>query len=237
MTGFELVREHWSDKDYADFKAYLSSLSENGYKEFSAKLIPDTPHMYGIRVPALRSIAKAIAKGNYSEFLALEKGDFHEEIIIDGLVAASVNCGYDEMLSYMKAFADKIYNWSICDTVSFKRMAKYTDRLIGDMDYFIYNKNPWVVRYGFGCLMNFFLTDKYIDRVLDYVKSVKSDMYYVQMMQAWLVATAAAKQRDKTIGFLKERSLTPEVMKMTVRKMCDSYRISPEDKAFVKTLK
>ena len=237
MTGFELVREHWCDKDYADFKAYLASLSENGYKEFSAKLIPDTPHMYGIRVPALRSIAKAIAKGNYGEFLALEKGDFHEEIIIDGLVAASVNCGYDEMLSYMKSFADKIYNWSICDTVSFKRMAKYTDRLIGDMDYFIYNKNPWVVRYGFGCLMNFFLTDEYIDRVFDYVKSVKSDMYYVQMMQAWLVATAAAKQRDKTIGFLKERSLTPEVMKMTVRKMCDSYRIPPEDKAFVKTLK
>ena len=232
-----IIREHWTDADYAAFMTYLSALAEDEYREFSKKLIPDTPHMYGIRVPVLRKLAKDISKGNYSEFLSLQKGDYHEEIIIDGLVAASVNCGYAEMLAYMKAFADKIYNWSICDTVTFKRMTKYTDMLINDMDYFIYNDNPWVVRSGFGCLMQFFLTQKYIDRDFAYVESVKSDMYYVQMMQAWLVATAAAKERDKTMIFLQKRCLTPEVQKMTVRKMCDSFRISPEDKTFVKTLK
>lgn len=232
-----VVKEHWTADDYTEFKAYLSSLAEDSYREFSIGLIPDTPHMYGIRVPLLRKIAKDISKGNYVEFLSLEKDDYHEEIIIDGLVAASVKCGYDEMLAYMKAFADKIYNWSICDTVVFKHMEKYTDKLINDMDYFIYNNNPWVVRYGFGCLMRFFLTEEYIDRVFEYVRAVNSDMYYVQMMQAWLLATAAAKLRDKTLAFLVQNHVSAVVMNMTVRKMRDSYRISPEDKEFVKSLK
>lgn len=232
-----ITREHWTNDDYARFKAYLMSLSENDYREFSMKLIPDTPHIYGIRIPLLRKIAKDISKGNYMDFLTLRKGDYHEEIIIDGLVAASVKCSYEETLAYMKKFADKIYNWCICDTVTFKYMEKYTDKLINDMDYFIYNDNPWVVRYGFGCLMRFFLTDEYIDRVFSYVSSVKSNMYYVQMMQAWLLATAAAKLRDKTFAFISEKQILPEVTKMTVRKICDSYRISAEDKLFVKSLK
>lgn len=232
-----VTKERWTEDDYAEFKTYLSSLAEDSYREFSIGLIPDTPHMYGIRVPLLRKIAKDISKGNYAEFLSLEKGDYHEEIIIDGLVAASIKCGYDEMLAYMKAFADKIYNWSICDTVAFKHMEKYTDKLINDMDYFIYNDNPWVVRYGFGCLMRFFLTEEYIDRVFAYVRAVNSDMYYVQMMQAWLLATAAAKLRDKTLAFLVQKPVSAAVMNMTVRKMRDSYRISPEDKEFVKSLK
>lgn len=231
-----LKLQHWTNDDYKQFKSYLEGLSEFEYRAFSQKLIPDTPHMYGIRIPILRKIAKEISHGNCTEFLALQKGDYHEEIIVDGLVAASVNCGYDEMMSYMKSFAEKIYNWSICDTVSFKHMSKYTDRLIQDIDWFIYNDNPWIVRYGLRCLMQFFLTDEYTDRVLKYVQSVKSDMYYVQMMQAWLLATAAAEQRDTTIEFLKTRQLPPTVLKMTVRKMCESLRISPEDKQFAKEL-
>ena len=54
-------------------------------------------------------------------------------------------------------------------------------------------KIPGLCVSGFNCLMEFYLTDEYIDKVLSYVNSVNSDFYYVQMMQGWLVATAAAK--------------------------------------------
>lgn len=233
----ELKRSNWTQSDYEDYLNYLQELGEESYKEFNSRLIPDTPLAYGIRVPVLRKIAKEILKGNYAEFIACKKGGYHEEIIIEGLVLSGIKCGYSQMLDNMKYFADKIYNWAICDTVSFKGLKNYTDEFLKDADYFIYNKNPWVQRFGFGCLMEFYLTDKYIDCVLDYVNSVNSDFYYVEMMQAWLIATAAAKQRDKTIAFLKNNQLNDFTHNMAIKKMRESYRISKEDKDYILSLK
>lgn len=233
----DLIREHWTQNDYEAFRNYLKSLADEKYRNFSSRLIPDTSLIYGIRTPLLRKTAKEISKGNFIEFLDCQKTDYHEEIIIEGLVMAQIKCGYPEMLGYMKIFADKIYNWAICDTVSFKRLKNHLDLFIDDADYFIYNENPWVVRFGFGCLMEFCLTEKYIDRVLDYVSSVDSDFYYVHMMQAWLVATAAAKQRDKAIEFLQAKKLNPVTQGMAIKKMRESYRISKEDKELAKSFK
>ncbi len=233
----ELKRSSWTQADYAEYIEYLTSLGEEDYKEFNSKLIPDTPHAYGIRVPVLRKIAKEILKGNYAEFISCKKGDYHEEIIIEGLVLCGIKCEYPDMLSNMKYFADKIYNWAICDTVSFKGLKKHLDEFLDDIDYFVYNTNPWVQRFGFGCLMEFYLTEKYIERVLEYVNSVNSDFYYVEMMQAWLVATAAAKQRDITIAFLENNNMNDFTHNKSIQKMRESYRISKEDKEYILTLK
>lgn len=233
----KLNREHWTQTDYSEYIKYLKSLGVENYKDFNSNIIPDTPHAFGIRIPETRKIAKEILKGNYEEFLDCKKGDYHEEVIIEGLVMAGIKCGYNEMLGLMKRFADKIYNWAICDVVSFKGIKKYLPEFFGDIEYFIYSENPWVQRFGFGCLMQFYLTDEYIDRVLEYVSSVNSDFYYVEMMQAWLVATAAAKQRDKTIAFLERGSLNTFTHNKAIQKMRESYRISKEDKEYVKTLK
>lgn len=233
----ELNRSSWTQQDYEDYINYLQELGEESYKEFNGRLIPDTPHAYGIRIPAVRKTAKEILKGNYDEFIACKKGDYHEEIIIEGLVLSGIKCGYCQLLENMKYFAGKIYNWAICDTVSFKGLKNYPDEFLEDADYFIYNKNPWVQRFGFSCLMEFYLNDKYIDRVLEYVNSVNSDFYYVEMMQAWLVATAAAKQRDKTIAFLENNSLNDFTHNKAIQKMRESSRISKEDKEYVSGLR
>ncbi len=233
----ELARTSWNSADYIEFINYLQSLSDEKYKEFNSRIIPDTPHFFGIRIPALRDIAKKISKGNADEFLSLEKGDFHEEIIIDGLVRAGRKSSYEQMKEDMVIFSQRIYNWAICDTVSFKGIKKYIPEFWADKDIFIKSGNPWQVRFGLGVLMNFYLTDEYIDEVLKITENVKSDFYYVNMMQAWLIATAAAKQRDKTIEFLKKSSLDDTVFKMTVRKVTDSYRISKEDKILIKGIR
>lgn len=233
----ELTRSHWTQNDYDEYMSYLKSLGEESFKQFNSNLIPDTPCMLGIRTPLLRKTAKEILKGNYSEFLECKKGSCHEEIVVEGLVMAGIKCGYAQMLGYMKKFADKIYNWAICDTVSFKGAKKFLPELFSDIEYFIYHENPWVQRFGFGCLLEFYLTDEYIDKVLEYVNSVNSDFYYVEMMQAWLVATSAAKQRDKTLAFLKNNSLNDFTHNKAIQKMRESYRISKEDKEYVKGLK
>lgn len=228
-----LTREHWTQTDYNDFIKYLKTLADSKYKEFSDSLVPGIEHSFGIRIPILRDTAKKISKGNYNEFLACKKGVYREEIMLEGLVMTLIKCDYPQMLEYIKVFADKITSWETCDVVSFKGLKKHLDEFFSDIEYFIYHENPWVVRFGFGCLLEFYLTDEYIDRVLEYVNSINSDFYYVQMMQGWLIATAAAKCRDKAIKFLQYNNLNATTQNMAVRKIRESNRISKEDKDLV----
>ncbi len=228
-----LTREHWTQADYNDFIKYLKTLADSKYKEFSDSLVPGIEHSFGIRIPILRDTAKKISKGNYNEFLACKKGVYREEIMLEGLVMTLIKCDYPQMLEYIKVFADKITSWETCDVVSFKGLKKHLDEFFSDIEYFIYHENPWVVRFGFGRLLEFYLTDEYIDRVLEYVDSINSDFYYVQMMQGWLIATAVAKCRYKAIKFLQYNNLNATTQNMAVRKIRESNRISKEDKDLV----
>lgn len=233
----ELKREHWTESDYAEFLKYLESLADDKYKSFSASLVPGGNPSIGVRIPLLRAAAKEISKGNYEEFIQCKIGGYREEIIVWGLVMSLIKCSYPEMLAYIKTYADKITSWETCDIVSFKGLKKYMPEFFADIEYFIFNENPWIVRYGFGCLMQFYLTDEYIDSILSYVSSINSDFYYVQMMQAWLVAEAAAKCRDKAIAFLAGHHLNDVTQHMAIRKIRESRKISEEDKELVKSFK
>lgn len=233
----ELKREHWTRRDYKELTDYLKSIADEKYKAFSDSLVPGVGASLGIRIPLLRQTAKEISKGNYAEFLECKKGVYREEIMLEGFVMALVKCDYSQMLEYIKTYADKITSWETCDVVSFKGMKKFLPQLWNDIEYFIYNDNNWVIRYGFGMLLEFYLTEEYIDDVLKYVNSVNSDFYYVQMMQGWLVATAAAKCRDKTFAFLENNDLNAVTQNMAVRKIRESNRISKEDKELAKQFK
>ncbi|MBQ7744464.1 MAG: DNA alkylation repair protein [Ruminococcus sp.] len=233
----KLTRESWSQSDYSEFVEYLKTLADEKYKEFGDRIAPGTDFSIGIRIPVLRQLSKDIAKGNYAEFISCKIGAYREEIMLKGLVMALVKCDFPQMLAYIKTYADMIVSWETNDIVSFKGLKKYLPEMWREMDYFIFSKNPWVVRYGFKMLMDFYLTDEYIDGVLKYVNSVNSEFYYVQMMQAWLIATAAAKQRDKTFTFLASNDLNAKTQNMAIQKIRDSFRISAEDKETAKNLK
>ena len=229
----ELTRERWTKEDYKEFTQYLKSLADEKYKEFSDSLVPGADLSYGIRVPVLRQTAKEIVKGNYGEFLQCEKGKYREEIMLEGLVMSLIKCDYPQMLEYMKEYSGKITSWETCDIISFKGLKKYLPEFLNDIDWFIYSDNPWAQRFGFSCLLEFYLTDKYIDTALKYVDSVNSDFYYVEMMQAWLIANAAAEYRDKTLKFLENNNLNKFTQNKAIQKMRESYRISKEDKEYI----
>lgn len=224
---------NWTQVKYSNFVEELTSLAGAEYKKFNSKLIPDTPHLLGVRMPTLRKIASEIAKGDPHGFLACEKSDCHEEVMIDGLVSSLIKADYPQMLVLMERFSKRIYNWAICDTVTFKQIKKYLPQMWQDIDRFILSSNRWVVRYGFKILMDFYLDELHITEVLNKVAADRNSFYYVQMMKAWLIATAFVKQRNETLDFLNAADLDRVVINMTVRKIRDSYRVSEADKELV----
>ena len=59
----------------------------------------------------------------------------------------------------------------------------------------------------------------------------------IRVMVAWFFATALAKQWDATIPYIEQHRLAPWTHNKTIQKAIESYRITPEQKAYLRTLK
>ena len=85
--------------------------------------------------------------------------------------------------------------------------------------------------------MTYYLEDNFNIDYMTEISKINSDEYYVKMMIAWYFATALAKQYDATIKFLEDKKLSPWVHNKTIQKAIESYRITDEQKEYLRTLK
>jgi hypothetical protein len=69
------------------------------------------------------------------------------------------------------------------------------------------------------------------------VAAIRSEEYYVNMMVAWYFATALAKQYEAVLPFLEDHRLDTWTHNKTIQKAVESYRISPEQKEYLRSLK
>ena len=86
-------------------------------------------------------------------------------------------------------------------------------------------------------LMEHFLDEDFSVEYLEMAAGIRSQEYYVNMMVAWYFATALAKQYEAALPFLQDQRLDTWTHNKTIQKAVESYRISPEQKAYLKTLK
>ncbi len=97
--------------------------------------------------------------------------------------------------------------------------------------------HEYTCRFGLKMLMTHFLDEDFRPRYLGIPASLRREEYYVRMMVAWLFATALAKQWDASIGYLTQEWLDVWTHNKTIQKAVESYRISDERKAYLKTLR
>ena len=57
------------------------------------------------------------------------------------------------------------------------------------------------------------------------------------MMTAWYFATALAKQYEAVLPYIENHRLDTWTHNKAIQKAVESYRITPEQKAYLKTLK
>ncbi|MDR3294162.1 MAG: DNA alkylation repair protein [Clostridiales bacterium] len=224
----------WSTETYRLFLSELTSAGVPSLREFSTKLIPGAKGFIGLKTPDLRRLAKGILSGDWRGFLSVSGGDFFEERALQAYVIGGAAAGYDERTRLIRGFIPKIDNWAVNDALSSSMtFLKKEQDLYFDFILSLNNGSEFGGRIVLTTLLEYYLSEKYIDRVLKTANETLQDFYNTKMGNAWLISVAFVKQRDKTLEFLRSNNLDRFTQNKAIQKIRESYRVSDEDKKLV----
>ncbi len=217
----------------------LFELADVKYRDFQANLLPtvDKATIIGVRTPALRKLAKEMAGSAKAAAFMLElPHTYYDENQLHTFLISFCK-DYDICIAQIEAFLPYIDNWATCDQLSPKILQKNPEDLLLHIKKWLASEHTYTIRFGMEMLMSFYLEAKFQPEYLAWVAGVQSEEYYVKMMVAWYFATALAKQYDAAIPYLEQHKLEQWTHRKTIQKACESYRITAEQKAYLRTLR
>ncbi len=220
-------------------KSKLFALQDLKYKDFQSSLMPtvNSDTVIGVRTPELRKYAKELSKdGCAAEFLRSLPHEYYEENNLHAFLIEQVK-DFEQCIEEINRFLPYIDNWFTCDTMRPKCFKKHADALLSEIETWISSSHTYTVRFGIGMLMAFHLDENFDKKYLDWVAAIRSEEYYVNMMIAWYFATALAKQHEAALPYLEEERLPLWVHNKTIQKAVESYRITDEQKRYLRSLK
>lgn len=217
----------------------LSAMAEADYRDFSSALVPGVK-MLGVRLPALRKLAKEIASGDAIAFLEQDApSDFFEETMLRGMVIGAMRAPLEARFYWIQDFVPRIDNWSVCD--SFCASLRFTLRHKAEvwtfLEPYFTAPEPFAVRFAVVMALDYFLDEESIDRVLSTLRKVSHPHDYVQMAVAWCLATAVAKYPQKTLPLMQMGVWDDAVLRRAISKCCDSRRVPEKTKQQLKRLR
>ena len=223
----------------SEIREELLTCTEIKYKEFQGSLIPtvDADKVLGIRTPALRKMAKKYYSHEQKDvFLGDLPHEYFEENQLHAVII-SLERDFGVCIAEVERFLPYVDNWATSDQLLPKVFKKSPERLLPYIDIWIASGETYKIRFAIGLLMQHFLNEKFEVKYLEKVAEIRSQEYYVNMMIAWYFATALAKQYEATLPFIENKRLDKWTHNKTIQKAIESYRIMPEQKVFLRTLK
>ena len=189
----------------------------------------------GVRTPDLRKMAKQICKTPVAqEFLHSLPHCYFDENQLHAFILSEEK-DYDTCIAKLECFLPYVDNWATCDQLAPRCFKKHTQELLLFIRKWMASEHTYTIRFGIGTLMRYYLDDAFHPEYLEWVASVRSEEYYIRMMQAWFFATALAKQWDATLPYIQQHRLDSVTHRMTIQKAVESFRITPEQKELLKT--
>lgn len=233
MSIPELIKiKTWNKENYEKFVKYLISLKDESYKKFHSTLVLNSKYeMIGIRVPIMRDIAKDISKSNIEDFLQYTDDRYYEEVMIQGFIISHIK-EESQFYKYFKMYINKIDNWAICDSFcsSIKIIRKYEEKYFKEAIKFALNKEEFISRVGLVMILNHFINKKNLNIIFETLNKIKSDKFYINMAEAWLLCEIFIKFPKETKFFLEKNKLNKFTQNKAISKIHDSYRVSENEK-------
>ncbi len=226
MTQIQQILFRYQDKKYGDF---------------SAKLVPALPReaFIGVRSPAYKEIIrelKTLPSSEVQDFLTDLPHKYHEENCLQIALINKIK-NYDDCLDALENFLPYINSWAVSDGLNPPALKMNRQKLLPKLQQWIRSDKPFTQRVGMLLLMKYFLDEDYKAEYLELPASIRSEEYYVNMMIAWLFAEALVKQWDTAISFIQNKKLAPWTHNKAIQKACESFRVSPEHKEYLKSFR
>ena len=217
----------------------LAAVKDDAYRDFQIKLVLNIPPetVVGVRTPAMRAIAKEVFESAERDaFLSDLPHRYYEENLIHFFVLARIR-DFDACVRSVEAFLPYVDCWPVSDQATPGSFRKNHEKLLPYIKNWIASEHVYTARFGIRMLMNEFLDADFREEYLALVAAKRGEDYYLKMMIAWYFATALAKRYDETVPYLEERRLDEWVHRKAIQKALESFRVSDEHKAYLRTLR
>lgn len=217
----------------------LFKIQDKKYQEFHSGLCPNVDDIIGVRVPELRKLAKQIAKWNPKEYLEEVPKQYYEEKMLQGLVIGYMKASLEERFRYLDKFVPIIDNWAICDccTSTYKFTKQYPKEVWEYIKKYLSSHQEFELRFVIIMLMDYYITEEYIDQVLKIYDSIRHEGYYVKMGIAWAISECYIKFPEKTMKFLNHNHLDDFTYRKALQKLIESYRVDNKQKEEFRKMK
>ena len=219
----------------------LIKLKREGLQEFASKLIPNNNKpMLGVSTKDIKNLAKKIlSTGMDYEFISSVPHKYYEEDMLHGVILGLCKVSYDKLINEIERFLPFVDNWAICDS-----MAKNKKILINNKERYFQKIVEWIktektyyIRFGLLSLMSYYISYEYNDHIFALIGSINNHDYYVDMMISWLLATMMIEFKNDVINVLKSKSLNNFIIRKTISKSIESFRIDDSTKNELKELR
>ena len=222
-----------------EIREELFKLQDEKYRDFQSALTPtvDAKTAIGVRTPELRQYAKELVKReDVGEFLSDLPHKYFDENQLHAFILSEMK-DFDECMEAVNRFLPYVDNWATCDQMSPKVYKKHKKELLSQVKKWLKSKETYTVRFAIRMLMVYFLDEDFDISYPGMVAKIRSDEYYINMMTAWYFATALAKQYEAILPFIEERKLDGWTHNKAIQKAVESYRITDEQKNYLRSLK
>lgn len=220
-------------------KEQLMENQDLGYRDFQKSLVPGSGPMIGVRIPVLRKIGRTVAREDYWRFVREADRNIYEECMLRGMLIGYGKLSMEEQKQELRDFIPCITNWAVCDCccATYKFMKKDQEEWFAFLLPWANSRKEFEARFAIVCMLDFFVTEEFLDRLLAVLEAIPGDGYYVKMAVAWAISVCYVRFPEKTEGFLKKNSLDAFTHNKSIQKIRESCRVTLESKERLKNMK
>ncbi|HKK94977.1 MAG TPA: DNA alkylation repair protein [Anaerovoracaceae bacterium] len=228
------------NKAVEEIQKDLFELSEESYREFSSKLIPNVnkENILGIRTPMLRKYAKQIKNFEVKNlFLYSLPHKYLEENSLHMFLLEDMSEEPEVIIDYLNEFLPYVDNWATCDSYKAKKLIKEPELFKNAILNWLDGNSTYEIRFGIVMSLKVLLGDNFSKKAFDKIVNIESKEFYINIAIAWYLCEAVIKNYDEAINIIQKGLLNKWIHNKAIQKCRESYRVTEEQKDYLKGLK
>ena len=217
----------------------LEAMATPEHRAFTEKIVKGLLPILGVKSAGMQKLLKEILAGDWRAFLEASPDSVHEELVLLGWVIVSAPMPLAERLQHLRNFVPKIDSWAVCDTVCGRLQFAAAEAEAGweFLASYLCRDDEFAVRFGVVGLLEAFLREPYVSRLLAAWDSVRHEGYYARMAVAWAVSIAYVNFPALVTPYLANNHLDDWTYNKTLQKIIESRQVTEETRAAMRLRK